>query len=899
MNFNKTVPIAILALSALSVSCSKDGGGGFWKSGDDTSTSTTETSAPCDSSDTGCDTAETGTTETGDTPLELAFDDPGDYFIMAETDEYVDIADYSGESNRDQEFYVVFVNTSEEDQGVRLNYAPYTASSLAPPAPALTSSSAGRTLPAVRESFERNWTPKDPPPPLDSSSIGTEADEFFVRNDVNDPESFAVVDATLWGLGEYVAMWVDDDVAIDWDYECDGVIDEPSSRPAYGFDNCDLQTVADIVDSNIVINFRSLFGEESDINGDGRISVIISPVLNAVALTSVDEDEHDRVVGSYADPKTDLNSFDGSSNPGSDEQELIYVFAPDPHGFYNPYNTTTVDEYTSQELVGQIALSYLQLISYNQHIIVNESEPEESWLTMALGFVGADIVGFGAVFYRDAWEYLDAPYLYPLTPDDEDSDCGFFCGTNVGAQYLFGRWLVDKYGEDILETISTSTLVGGENVESAAGENFEDLVLAWQVAMLTTGVLTETGAALVDTGAWTPFHAASTISAPTEPPAVPTVGIYYGANGHQTGFNVRGVNKFIEGGATDSPYENISRRVRAEGSDFHTYTPGFPFYGFIAGGYGGFAARMTTIPYDATRLELEGTEGSLKGVVIRWHDEDAGNLAEEDIYSAMDANSVALPPLPDDGSEVHGVGEISAPGTTILVDIEGGTESTLVEDVDRWLLDLTDRDPSEIIQVAVWLERRFENTEGDVAPFDPWIAIAPEAAVPTPEVGVTQFDSTCGGSTSWLFPQSMYEYVYTQEVLQYVAFTDGDSEFDACGERSEEALTCSEDWDEDLVPDSEEPMPASFVQQIMVRQCSNEGGTMPQSVYSSDYVDIDESDEDEDSSYSAVYNVGGKSGEDGEEALLYSVLEGGERYIIVVSGGGDTGIYELHLRQLN
>ena len=74
---------------------------------------------------------------------------------------------------------------------------------------------------------------------------------------------------------------------------------------------------------------------------------------------------------------------------------------------------------------------------------------------------------------------------------------------------------------------------------------------------------------------------------------------------------------------------------------------------------------------------------------------------------------------------------------------------------------------------------------------------------------------------------------------------------------------------------------------------------MPEDVYSSDYVDIDETDEDEDSAFSTVYNVGGKSGEDGEEALLYSVLQGGERYVIVVSGGGDTGTYELHLRQLN
>jgi hypothetical protein len=180
MSFKKTLPLAILALS---MSCGKDNGGGFWKGGDDTSTTTTETSDPCDSGDTGCDTAVTDTTDTGNTTEELSFDEPGDYVVVAETDEYVDLADYSGDSNRDQEFYAVFVNTSDDDQGMRLNYAPYTSSSFAPPAPsqARQNSPLSSTFPAVRESYERDWTPKEPPPPLDSSSIGTEADEFFVR----------------------------------------------------------------------------------------------------------------------------------------------------------------------------------------------------------------------------------------------------------------------------------------------------------------------------------------------------------------------------------------------------------------------------------------------------------------------------------------------------------------------------------------------------------------------------------------------------------------------------------------------------------------------------------------------------------------------------------------------
>ena len=70
-------------------------------------------------------------------------------------------------------------------------------------------------------------------------------------------------------------------------------------------------------------------------------------------------------------------------------------------------------------------------------------------------------------------------------------------------------------------------------------------------------------------------------------------------------------------------------------------------------------------------------------------------------------------------------------------------------------------------------------------------------------------------------------------------------------------------------------------------------------MYSADWVDQDELDDDDQFSYSYIYNVGGQSGEEGEEALLYATLEGGKQYILVVSGGDDTGTYEITMQQLN
>ena len=44
---------------------------------------------------------------------------------------------------------------------------------------------------------------------------------------------------------------------------------------------------------------------------------------------------------------------------------MIYVYAPDPYGHFNPFATVTVDEYTGMDLAGRIVQGMVELISYN------------------------------------------------------------------------------------------------------------------------------------------------------------------------------------------------------------------------------------------------------------------------------------------------------------------------------------------------------------------------------------------------------------------------------------------------------------------------------------------------------------------------------------------------------
>jgi hypothetical protein len=747
--------------------------------------------------------------------------------------------------------------------------------------------------------------------------IGSCAEEFFVRSDFTNDETYDTVAATLWAVGETVLIWVDNRAPIDWDYDCDGEIDAEASNPAFGFDNCDLEVVADIVDTNIMANFRDLFGDESDINNDCRISVLITPVLNEIPRSSADEDDFASIIESYADPEVDLDDWSNESNPGSDEQEVIYVFAPDPHGFYNSEAPASVEEYTSQELVGQIARGLYSLISYNHHVIVNSSSAEEGWLREVMASAGIDIVGFGATYYDDAWFYLDAPNIASLSPLAVDGRDGFFSTGTKGSKYLFGRWLIDRFGTDILAAVTQSSQTGTDAVESATSDlgdqvEFSVMALEFHVALLTSGVTAEDGSALVDPSVWTPFSEASILSAPTTPPTDGLPGQYYGANGYQTGFNVRGTNSFIEGGTTANPSENLGRRVVTTGTDFQTFVTGFPFYGYTIGGHSAFVTRLVDVPYDETYLEIQGGDGKILGTVIRWLDPGEDNFAVEQVFSALDANPIPLPALPDDGTEIYGLGEITDTSATTVIAADGSSSSADVSDTDRWLLDLTDRSSSEVILVAIWLERKFENATGDVSPYDPWLAIVPESDVPTPTVDDTQYDATCATSPYWTYPSSVIESVFNQYFLSSIPGVSSDQDVgDAedsvyCGTEDTDVgdtgleISCAEDWDDDGFAESDEPAPTTFADQILVQQCTNNGGTLDGVVrINNSAFDIDERDDDDAVGYSTVYNVGGTAADSGEEALLYATLSGGQKYLLIVSGGGDTGFYELSLRQLN
>jgi len=852
-----------------------------------------------------------------DADTDPTFDNPGDYGVVDDEDGWiiVDLEDQSGDSNRDQEFYLLVLNTGEGEAGYQVWYTQDTRG--ATPTPAVPEPQAGarstfrQELASWRHDREMIQGAHDAPPvPMPDLIVGDSMESFHLRNSIQDEASYEPATATLWALGDTVSIWVDDTVPLDRDFDCDGVIDQYAPNDeAYGFDNCDLETIAGIVDANIMVNLEDVLGDFSDVNGDERVTVLITNVLNHIPLTATDPEDQAAVIESYADPEVDLTEYDSVLNPGSNYQEIIYVFAPDPYGYYNPRATTTVAAYTSMSLAAQIAQETVHLILYNQKVLEQAGEMEADWLMQGIGAVSADTCGFGAIFYDDAWDYLDAPHLASLTTVASE---GGFSLEGRGAQYLFVRWLVDTYGTEILGLLAQSSLTSTDNVEEAVASlggpsDFSEIVLKWQAALLATAVEKVDGDPLLDPIVWPPYAEAEFITAPTEPPDPPEPGVYYGANGYQRGISLGGQNLYMEGGTTSDPSENEALRVTLSNLDHTTTVPGFDSFGYMAGGFGASVMRLADLPYDTTILNVQSRSTGLTGLIVRWNDPVGDDLGVEASYSSSNTSSIALPALPSDGTPIYGVGEIGGEWTITTIDPDGLSSEENLYDTDRWLLDLTDRPAGTSLAVEIWLDRHFENVEGDTAPYDPWLAVVPEEWVPTPTVEETNRDAcAASGAEYFAYPISLLEYLFYQQVLSGTPITlsasSGDEEeetptaFDPCGIPSEETTSCADDWDGDGVPDGDEPQPEDFYQQVLVAMCSLDHDLPASGLFGPENFDFDTIDQDDSPTSNRRDNAGGRNGGSGEEAYMRVELQGGVRYLVVVGAGSDAGSYEITLR---
>jgi hypothetical protein len=270
------------------------------------------------------------------------------------------------------------------------------------------------------------------------------------------------------------------------------------AAPANGFTPSQLQDFGRLFDQTLDPIDTLNFGSPSDVDQNGRVIMLLSPVVNADTPAST------CVSSGYIAGFFDEVDFDGASDPNSNQGEIFYSIVPDPGG------TVSCAHSTAQvgEAVPAVFLHELQhLINFSQHVILRSGAPQPGWLDEGLSIVAEEM---GSQYYEakcpppscrtdpaqlfpDSAQgfvqgFLYGSYQYALLPDTasltlhEDNETGF---SWRGGDWALLRYLGDQHGSGFYRLLEQGPSDGIADLQAAAGEPLPAFFARFGLALYT------------------------------------------------------------------------------------------------------------------------------------------------------------------------------------------------------------------------------------------------------------------------------------------------------------------------------------------------------------------------------------------------------------------------------
>jgi hypothetical protein len=268
--------------------------------------------------------------------------------------------------------------------------------------------------------------------------------------------------------------------------------------PPNGFTPAQLQTFGQYYDQTLVPIDTGAFGSPSDVDENGRVIMLMSPVVNGDSPAS--QCATQGYVSGFFDPEDFAGPADTLSNHG----EIFYAIVPDSTGTVSCTHPASEVEFA----VPATFLHELQhLINFSQHVILGGGGLGASWMDEGLSIVAEEL---GSRYYEakcpppscrtnpsqlfpDSSQpfvetFLYDSYQYGLHPDSasvtlhSDDENGFAWR---GGDWLLMRWLGDQYGDGIFKTLVRGSSDGVADIEAATSQHFPTLFTHFGLALYT------------------------------------------------------------------------------------------------------------------------------------------------------------------------------------------------------------------------------------------------------------------------------------------------------------------------------------------------------------------------------------------------------------------------------
>jgi hypothetical protein len=272
---------------------------------------------------------------------------------------------------------------------------------------------------------------------------------------VLDPANFTVVTGHLRYEGTHTLLYVDE-----------------RTLPSILSDE-EAEEIGQAFDASIYGIDRDAFGNESDINGDGKVAILMTEEVN-----DLPEAPGSIILGFFL-PNDLIPNY---VSPGvTNGMEIFYTMVPDPAIGGVDWKTRSI-----QSIKGTLAHEFQHMIMFNYRVLVYGkgylgNYMEELWINEALSHVAEDINDYDADNIARANLFLDNTGNTKLTFLNDDNLA------NRGAVYLFLRYLGDQFGESIFRSLVQTKETGVENVEAVTGLNFLELFADWSAALYLSG----------------------------------------------------------------------------------------------------------------------------------------------------------------------------------------------------------------------------------------------------------------------------------------------------------------------------------------------------------------------------------------------------------------------------
>ncbi len=295
---------------------------------------------------------------------------------------------------------------------------------------------------------------------------------FRLCGDLN-CSTFPTVTATAKSVSGHLAIYVD------------------NAAPAGGLTQSDLDSLATLFNARLYAIDTTAFGRESDIDNNNAVIVLMSNVVNKL-VTRQECHQEGFVAGFFFGADIDpLFKNDPRVNHG----EVFYSIVADP-------DSTLSCPHSVQGLRRLVPVTFIHefqhMISYNEHVLVNSSHPQDTWLDEGLSHFAEELGGRSflpgddstfSLFLRgnvfDAYHYLDSSATHFLA-----FSSGIGSLAERGAAWLFVRYIADQFAADtsfaaiaaFTRGINESGLHGGPAIASATGTSFVTVFSRWILA---------------------------------------------------------------------------------------------------------------------------------------------------------------------------------------------------------------------------------------------------------------------------------------------------------------------------------------------------------------------------------------------------------------------------------